>query len=245
MIKNLKINQKADTIEISDKELSNAIDGIAQKSKNVSFGCVMEMENLFFTAVEFEKQGDVKKQTFTYKDEKHKEKTIEFYDYYDHLKKHRFKWKDGLICYEIKISSDGKNFIKTFKHPYDKKILADETPMILVYNSTKEEERSLNYSKQIPRHFKQNKERSIVKSDQMLTPNLREVIRSEAYVLEDNYRMKLIYLTKNGLNRLRHPLRNYILLVEKGKNTIDIKHRDLYVRTFVFHYYHKNRDTIF
>ena len=99
--------------------------------------------------------------------------------------------------------------------------------MILVYKSTKEEERSLNYIKQIPRHFKHNKEGSIVKSDKMLTTDLREVIRSEACALEDNHRMKLVYLTKNGLNRLRHPLRNYILLVKKGKNTIDIKHRDL------------------
>ena len=39
----------------------------------------MEMENLFLAAVEFEKKGDVKKQTFTYKDEKHEEKTVEFW----------------------------------------------------------------------------------------------------------------------------------------------------------------------
>ena len=115
--------------------------------------------------------------------------------------------------------------------------------MILVYKSTKEEERSLNYIKQIPRHFKHNKEGSIVKSDKMLTTDLREVIRSEA--LEDNHRMKLVYLTKNGLNRLRHPSRNYILLVKKGKNTIDIKHREQYVRIFVLHYYYKNRDKKF
>ena len=57
----------------------------------------MEMENIFFTAVEFEKQDYVKKQTFTYKDEKHEEKTIEFYDCYNNLKKHGFKWKDSLI----------------------------------------------------------------------------------------------------------------------------------------------------
>ena len=88
MITNLRINQKADIIETSDEQLSNAIDAIAQKSENVSFSCVMEIENLFFTAVEFEKQGDVKKQTLTYKDEKHEEKTVEFYDYHDHLKKH-------------------------------------------------------------------------------------------------------------------------------------------------------------
>ena len=87
--------------------------------------------------------------------------------------------------------------------------------MTLVYKSTKEEERSLNYIKQIPRHFKHNEEGSIVKSDKMLTADLREGIRSEAYGLEDNYRMKLVYLTKNDLNRLRHPLRNYILLVKK------------------------------
>ena len=85
--------------------------------------------------------------------------------------------------------------IKTFKHPYDKKTLADETSMILVYKSTKEEERSLNYIKQIPRYFKHTKEGSIVKSDQMLTAELREVIRVEVYALEDNYRMKLVYLT--------------------------------------------------
>ena len=47
MIINLKINKKTDIIEISHKKLSNAIDAIAQKSKNVSFRCVMEMENLF------------------------------------------------------------------------------------------------------------------------------------------------------------------------------------------------------
>ena len=57
----------------------------------------MEMESLFLTAVEFEKKDDVKKHTFMYKDEKHKEKTVECYDYYDHLKKHGFKWKDSLI----------------------------------------------------------------------------------------------------------------------------------------------------
>ena len=123
--------------------------------------------------------------------------------------------------------------------------MTDETSMILVYKSTKEEERSLNYIKQIPRHFKHNKEGSIVKSGQKLTADLREIIRSEAYALEDNYRMKLVYLTKNDLNRLRHPLRNYILLVKKGKNTIDIKCRDPYFRIFVLHYYHKNRDKNF
>ena len=91
--------------------------------------------------------------------------------------------------------------------------MADETSMILVFKSTKEEELSLNYIKQIPRQFKHIKEGSIIKSDQMLTTDLREVIRSEAYMLEDNYRIKLVYLTKNDLNRLGHPLRNYIFLV--------------------------------
>ena len=94
--------------------------------------------------------------------------------------------------------------------------MADEISMILVYKSAKGEERSLNYMKQIPRHFKHNKEGLIVKSDQMLTADLRDVIRCEAYALEDNYRMKLIYLNKSNFNRLRHTLRNYILFVKKG-----------------------------
>ena len=122
--------------------------------------------------------------------------------------------------------------------------MAYETYMILVYKSTKEEERSLNHIKQIPRHFKHNKEGSIVKSNQMLTADLREVIRSEAYALEDNYRMELVYLSKNELNRVRHPLTNYILLVKKEKNTIDVKHRDSYFKIFVSHYYHKNRESM-
>ena len=82
MITNLKINQNTDLIEISNEQLSNAIDAIAQKSKNVCFRCVIERKNIFFTAVEFEKQDDVKKPTFMYKDEKHEEKTVEFYGYY-------------------------------------------------------------------------------------------------------------------------------------------------------------------
>ena len=64
---------------------------------------------------------------FTYKDEKHEEKTVEFYHYYEclvfiitTLKKHGLKLKDSLISYEIKNSSDGKNLIKAFKHPYYK-----------------------------------------------------------------------------------------------------------------------------
>ena len=67
MITNLKINQKTDIIKISDEQLSNAIDAIAQKSKHVSFKCVMDMENLFFTAVEFEKQDDVKNRQLSIK----------------------------------------------------------------------------------------------------------------------------------------------------------------------------------
>ena len=43
MITSLKVKQKSDAIKISDKLLSNAIDAIAQKAKNVSFGCYMEM----------------------------------------------------------------------------------------------------------------------------------------------------------------------------------------------------------
>ena len=114
--------------------------------------------------------------------------------------------------------------------------MADETSMILVYKPTKEEEHSLNYIRQIPRHFKHNIEGLITKINQMLTTDLREVTRSEAYALEDHYRMKLVYLTKNDLNRLRHPLRNHNLLVKKGKNTSDIKYQDPYFRIFVLHY---------
>ena len=81
LITGLKVNQKSKTTKISDELLSNAID-----TKNVSFRFVMEMENLFFAAVKFQKKDDVKKQKFIYNNEKGEVKTIEFYDYFDHLK---------------------------------------------------------------------------------------------------------------------------------------------------------------
>ena len=102
----LKVNQKSEKIKISNELLSNAIDAIARKAENASFRCFMEMENLFFTAVKFGKKDDVKKQKFTCNNKKVEEKTIEFYDYFDHLKKHGFKWQNGLISYEIKITLD-------------------------------------------------------------------------------------------------------------------------------------------
>ena len=57
MITNLKINKRPDRIEISDEQLSNANNAITHKSKNVSFRCVVEMENLAFTEVEFDNKA--------------------------------------------------------------------------------------------------------------------------------------------------------------------------------------------
>ena len=84
MITSLKVKQKSDAIKISDKLLSNAIDAIAQKAKNVSFWCYMEMENVFLSSHESEKKDYVKKQGSKYNNEKREGKTVEFYDYYDH-----------------------------------------------------------------------------------------------------------------------------------------------------------------
>ena len=70
LITSLKVNQKSEKIEISDELLSNSLIAIAQKAKNVSFRCNMEMENVFFSSCEFEKKDDVKKQTFKYNNKK-------------------------------------------------------------------------------------------------------------------------------------------------------------------------------
>ena len=59
MITGLKVNQKCETIKISNELLPNTIDAIARKAENVSFRCIMETENLFFAAVKFEKKDDV------------------------------------------------------------------------------------------------------------------------------------------------------------------------------------------
>ena len=49
-----------------------------------------------------EKKDDVKRHTFSYKSGG-KNKSIEFYNYFEHLKKHVFQWKDGFISYEVKL----------------------------------------------------------------------------------------------------------------------------------------------
>ena len=121
MIISLKINRKSNTIKISDECLSNAIDAIAQKAKNVFLGVTWKWKKRFFHCVNFEKEDDVKKQSFEYNNEKGG-KTVAFYDYYDHLKKHGLKWVHNLISNEVKISPDGKHLIKEFKYVYAKKI---------------------------------------------------------------------------------------------------------------------------
>ena len=92
----------------------------------------MKMQNLFSIEKAFEKKDDIKRCLYSYKKDG-KDNDVEFYDYFDQLEKHGFEWKDGFISYEVKLSSDKKNIIKTFKHNYDRKILADEMSRVLMH----------------------------------------------------------------------------------------------------------------
>ena len=63
--------------------------------------------------------------------------TIEFYDYYNHIKDFGFKWENDLVKYEIILSADQKQIEKKFWCVWDKGIYStNEITMIYVYNGT-------------------------------------------------------------------------------------------------------------
>ena len=141
----------------------------------------MEMINIFLLAKELEKKDDVKKQTVKYNNEKGEEKMVEFYDYFDHLKKYGFTWTNSLILYQVKILPDGKNLIKTFKHPYNLSLLAEEFSRIIKFIDQRRQNKQIDYMKSFSDHFKYNKKGTIVTED-VLTANFRETIRYKSYI---------------------------------------------------------------
>ena len=63
--------------------------------------------------------------------------TIEFNDYYNHLKDFGFKWKNNLVKIEITSSADQKQIEKNIWCVWDKGIyLTDKTTMIYYYKGT-------------------------------------------------------------------------------------------------------------
>ena len=82
---------------------------------------------------------------------------IEFYDYFDHLKKHGFKWENSLISYEVKLSSARKNLIKKFQHPYDPNEIADELSKKIKYRDLANHYNLFNCVKNVPSYFTKDK----------------------------------------------------------------------------------------
>ena len=61
--------------------------------------------------MQFIKKNDVKRKTYRYLDKNDQQQTIEFYDYFDDLKKHGFKWESQLLSYEVTLTTDDKTLV--------------------------------------------------------------------------------------------------------------------------------------
>ena len=62
--------------------------------------------------MQFIKKDDVKRKTYRYLDKNDQQQTIEFYDYFDPLKRHGFKWEKMVLSYEVTLATDDKTLVK-------------------------------------------------------------------------------------------------------------------------------------
>ena len=117
MVTGLPVSQKAETdVIIPDlsarHSLNDMIRSYEEERKTFNLDCHFHKKGLFDITVPFEK---VLTTGYTYFDTTtNKIETIEFYDYYNHIKDFGFKWENDLVKYEIILSADQKQIEKNF-----------------------------------------------------------------------------------------------------------------------------------
>ena len=112
MVTCLYVNQKAEAdVIIPDlnarHSLSDMIRSHKEERKKLNLDCHFYKKDLFDITISFKKRSDVLTTGYTYFDATtNKNETIEFYDYYNHLKEFGFKWESDSVRYEIILSAD-------------------------------------------------------------------------------------------------------------------------------------------
>ena len=118
MVTGLSTNQKAETdVIIPDlnarRSLSDMITSYEEERKNFILECHFYKKDLFDITIPFKKRSDALTTDYTYfNTTTSKIETIEFYDYYNHLKDFGFRWENDLVKYEIILSADQKQIEK-------------------------------------------------------------------------------------------------------------------------------------
>ena len=108
----LKSNVSLPNIE-RRKVLSDILSVYAEEQKSFNLGLKIYKEGYFDTIVPFQKRTDVLVNSFQYYDTTtQKQETIEFYDYYYHLKKFDFTWENAPLESKYEIVCRRKNIDK-------------------------------------------------------------------------------------------------------------------------------------
>ena len=110
-----------------------------KKKKKIDLDLKIYKENYFDISVPFQKRTDVLINGFQYYDTTtQKQETIEFHDYYHHLKNFGFTWEHAPLelKYGIILSADEKTLTKKITMGKDTrfKIIIDESRMVYVAN---------------------------------------------------------------------------------------------------------------
>ena len=141
MVTTLSINQKAEAdVIIPDlnarNSLSDEISSNEEERKKFNLDCHFYKKDLFDVTIPFKERSDILMTGNTYFDTTtNKIETIEFYDYYNHLKDFGFTWENDSVRYDITLSTDQKQIEKKFWCKWNKSVyLKDETKMIYAYN---------------------------------------------------------------------------------------------------------------
>ena len=137
--------------------------------------------------VAFQKRIDVLINGFQYYDTTtQKQETIQFYDYYCHLKKFGFTWEHTPLelKYEITLSADEKTLTKkiTMGKNTRFKFIVGESRMIYVTSNNNVASLSLEWVKEIPISF------NIIKPGQV--KDLRNIDRLDKETIRKNYNRK-------------------------------------------------------
>ena len=136
IVTGLSINQKTDTdVIIPDlnarNSLSDMLRSYEEEWKKSNLNCHFYKRELFDITIPFKTRTDILTARYTCFDTTtNKNETIEFYDYYDHLKNFGFKWENETVQYEITLPQ--KQIENFFWCKHDKNaLLVNETTTML------------------------------------------------------------------------------------------------------------------
>ena len=171
------------------KALSDILRTYAQEKEKFKLDLKIYKEDWFSIAVPFQKRTDVLINGFEYYDTTtQKQETIEFYDYYYHLKNFGFTWEHAFLelKYEITLSTDEKPLTKniTMGKNTTFKITVDESKMMYVTNKNNVASLSSELVKEIPIYF------NIIKPGQV--KDLRNIDSLDKETIRRNYNRKAI-----------------------------------------------------